>query len=446
MPLSQYPYAEHHLHSISLSTRLLRMPVPIGAPDLIKFALPQIDDVTRGSTKITMPTTKRVSFVSLPETNTPKDAADEVPTQHRALVFTSTATGLELKTVPTPRNPQLGTALVRVEAATILSYQGGIYNGTRQYPQIASPHSGGYSGVGRIAAVGADATTLRVGQFVFADCDVRARDGDGWFLVGTQTACDAGARRVNDEVYRDGAFAEYFTVPLENCHPLDEPRLTRELGYSLADVAYMSYLLVAYGGLRDVGLEPGETVVIAPATGGFGGAGVLTALAMGARVVAMGRSEQELARLRAHAAAGYPGRNDMVETVRITDDEAGIAAQLRALGTIDAVLDFSPPEAEGSCYLRCAIRSLRPKGRVSLMGFSTDFADHAVVMNSLCLRGKVMYERDDVSRFVKLLERGLFPRGKDFVDTKVFRLDQANEALDAAAEHAGCGRSVVFAP
>lgn len=297
--------------------------------------------------------------------------------------------------------------------------------------------------------MGADATTLKPGQLIFAECTIRSRDGAGWFLVGVQSSMDAGGQMLNEQVYSDGAFAEYWNVPLENCNPLNEPRLTKELSYTPADLAYMSYLLVAYGGLRDIGLEPGETFVVCPATGGFGGAGVKVAIAMGARVVAIGRNEQALARLRAHVESGLNSKNknnSLIETVPITGDEALDTAALQALGTIDAVLDFSPPHAAGSSHLRCAIRSLRRGGRASLMVLTTDFAEYAVVLNNLTLKGKVMYERDDGTRFVKMLERGLFPRGKDFVDTTVFGLEQANEALDTAGNHTVCGRSVVFAP
>lgn len=74
--------------------------------------------------------------------------AGDIPSEHQALVLTSTDVGLELKTVPTPKHPQLGNVLVCVEAASLLSYHREIYNGARQYPQVNAPHSGGFSAVG----------------------------------------------------------------------------------------------------------------------------------------------------------------------------------------------------------------------------------------------------------------------------------------------------------
>lgn len=48
-----------------------------------------------------------------------------------------------------------------------------------------------------------------------------------------------------------------------------------------------------------------------------------------------------------------------------------------------------------------------------------------------------MYERSDMLQFKKMLSAGLFPRGKDFVDVKTFRLEDWKEAFDVADTHTG---------
>jgi D-arabinose 1-dehydrogenase-like Zn-dependent alcohol dehydrogenase len=230
---------------------------------------------------------------------------------------------------------------------------------------------------------------------------------------------------------------------LENCIPLDEARLCGELGYSVQDLMYLCNLLVPYGGLRDIRLEPGETVVVCPSTGNFGGAGVQVGVAMGARVIAMGRNEQELARLKEHVLKGTPAAT--VETVKITGDEITDTAALEAFGTIDAVLDLSPPEALKSKHLKCAITALRHSGRVSLMGSVEEVIPvMKVLSNNITLKGKLMYERDDMLQFVKMLERGLFPTGRNFVETKTFKLEDWKDAFDEAATYTGVSRLVVF--
>lgn len=57
--------------------------------------------------------------------------------------------------------------------------------------------------------------------------------------------------------WRDSTYAEYAKVPLENCTALDEKRLLGPvedggLGYSEEALAYISSLLVPFGGLRYV--------------------------------------------------------------------------------------------------------------------------------------------------------------------------------------------------
>jgi len=104
---------------------------------------------------------------------------------------------------------------------------------------------------------------------------------------------------------------------LENCSVLDEKRLLGlveegGLGYQLESLLYIATLLVPYGGLRDINLLAGETIIIAPATGSFGGAAVHVALAMGARVIAMGRNVDTLQRINA--------LSERVEVVPITGD------------------------------------------------------------------------------------------------------------------------------
>ena len=365
--------------------------------------------------------------------------------QHRALVLESVAknlSGVHIKTLPTPE-VEAGSAIVHIVAAGVLSYHRDIYDGERDYP-IPKPAIGGFSAIGRVAAVGRDAVALQPGNLVYVDSVLRGRDDlNAFILSGVSDGFNDRSHKLMENVWRDGTFDEYAKFPLESCIPLDEDRLCRGLGYSLHDLSYMGYMLVSFGGLRDIRLEAGETIVVAPATGGFGGAGVLVAAAMGARVVAMVRNEQKLASLKARVLKGIP--HALIETVQMTGDEAKDTAALQKLGTIDAVLDFTPPAAIKSPHLSSAIKALRCKGRVSLMGsFSGPLPP--LIPKDLTIKGKFMYERDDMLQFVKMLERGLFPTGSNLVDVKSFPLDEWKAALDEAAEYMGLGKYVVISP
>lgn len=370
--------------------------------------------------------------------------AFELPSHHRALVLESMEAGFQLKSVPTPQVTE-GSAIVRIDVSGALSYFREIYNGKLGY-SFPTPIVGGLSAVGHIVALGADATILQPGQLVFVDCVIRARDDpSALFLTSIHDGGSDGSKKLMREVWRDGTLAEYVKVPLENCIPLDETRLCQELGYSIQDLMYLSYLLVPYGGLRDIKLEPGETIVVSPATGGFGSAGVMVAVAMGARVIALGRNEAKLAKLKEHVKRGTPGAN--IETVTLTGDETADTAAITAFGKIDAAMDLSPHAATKATHLKSVVNALRQNGRCSLMGMA-EFTIPAwkVVGSNISFRGKLMYERDDMLQFIKMLERGMFPRGKDFVTTKSFGLEEWKEGFETAAEYIGIGQTVVFTP
>ena len=104
--------------------------------------------------------------------------------------------------------------------------------------------------------------------------------------------------------WRNAAFAEYARAPLENYWTLNEKVLCGNpaegnLGYTVPELTYLTIQVVTYGGLRVIDLKPGETVIIAPATGGVSGAAVGVALAMGATVIAVGRNVEKLKKLQA---------------------------------------------------------------------------------------------------------------------------------------------------
>ena len=375
---------------------------------------------------------------------TSPNMANHLPSTYRALQVNSVDTGLQIVEKPMPKADP-GSAIVRIEAAKILSYHREVYNGERHY-SFPTPIVGGGSAIGRIAAVGPDATTLTEGQLVYVDCVVHARDDpDTLFLSAVHDSGAEGSKKLMRDVWRDGVFAEYAKFPLENCIIMNETILCQDLGYSIEDLMYIGYLMVPFGGLRDIRLEPGETIVVCPSTGGYGGAGVQVAIAMGAKVIAMGRNEEELARLKEHVLKGTPGAS--IETVKITGDEATELKTLQSFGVIDAVQDFTPLQASKSTHLRAATSALRRNGRASLMGFvDQPVAPWHCVGRNITLKGKLMYERSDIVQMIKMLERGLFPRTGTFVETESFGLDDWETAFDRASKHTGIGRQVILRP
>jgi NADPH:quinone reductase-like Zn-dependent oxidoreductase len=100
-----------------------------------------------------------------------------------------------------------------------------VYSGKKPYP-YPEPFVPGSSAVGRIAAVGPDATRLKLGQLVYFDCYVHGRnDTTSLSLHGLSAGFTAGSNMLMESSWRDGTYAEYAKLPLENCFPMDEARL-----------------------------------------------------------------------------------------------------------------------------------------------------------------------------------------------------------------------------
>ena len=121
--------------------------------------------------------------------------ASPLPPTHRALVLETLEDGFKVQEISTPQ-PGLGNAIVRIEAAGVLSYHREIYDGSREY-DFPRPIVGGYSAVGRIAAVGPDATILKPGQLVYVDCVIHGRDDpDALFLTAIHSGITDGSKKL----------------------------------------------------------------------------------------------------------------------------------------------------------------------------------------------------------------------------------------------------------
>jgi NADPH:quinone reductase-like Zn-dependent oxidoreductase len=163
----------------------------------------------------------------------------DLPKTHRALVLTSTSQPPEVKIIPTPQ-PGPGSAVVRVEVANIISYSKYIYNGTHKYP-FPMPLVIGTSGLGRVAAIGPDATLLKLGQLVLIDSYIRGRDNpEDAFLFGVHEGHTEGAKKLMRGEWKDATYAEYAKVPLENCYHLNQSLLLEKFGYKVEDLQDIS--------------------------------------------------------------------------------------------------------------------------------------------------------------------------------------------------------------
>lgn len=356
-------------------------------------------------------------------------SSSTLPPIHRALVQRERHQPFVIEERPTPQ-PTPGSAILRVERSAVLSYHRDVYDGTRNYP-YPTPFVPGFYAIGRVVAVGPDAVALEPGRLVYFEGFIRARDDpSAAILSGLSDVGQPRAQKLMAGEWRDSTFAEFVKAPLENCFALDEARLCGSVddggfAYSLDQLAWMGMPLVGYGGLRSIDLQAGETVVIAPATGGFGGAAALVAVAMGARVIAMGRNERALQGLRE--------LSPRIQTVVASNDHMLEMNELAKFGPVDAVLDLSPPTAASTTMLTSGIKSLRKGGRVSLMGFRKgELPLWDFVLNDLTMKGQWMYGLDTVRDFIRLVDGGMMSFGHVGVAGR-YGLEEWKEAFDVAA-------------
>ena len=207
----------------------------------------------------------------------------------KAAILKAFGSPLIIENVP---DPILGTGeiIVDVVATRVLSYANEVFSGERKY-LLELPVVPGPGAIGRVRAIGPDATHLVAGDWVYCDPTVRSRDtalSPDITLQGWSARGEGGLRL--QKYFRDGSWAEQMRVPTENAIAIG----------SLEEVDAASWcalgtLLVPYGGFLAANLQAGETVLISGATGNFGSAAVAVALAMGAGcVIAPGRNDKTL--------------------------------------------------------------------------------------------------------------------------------------------------------
>lgn len=371
-----------------------------------------------------------------------------LPSTMRAIVLKGPGQ-LSVQKVPVP-NIQPGSVLVKVEAALVHSNSQNIINAALPHFKQPYPVIPGSNFVGRVVVPGPDAVTLEQDQLVFVHSFLRARDDPSvQVLWGISPGFTTESSSLYNSTARNGAYAEYVLAPLENTFALDEAQLLGHpaaggLGYKIPDLLYLATGTIAYGSLRNIGLQAGERIIVTPATGFFSAAAVDVATAMGANVIAASRNAQALARLKA--------THSRLETAQLTGNLEADSDALSAFGLVDAVIDVSPPAATGSNSLAAAASTLRPYGHISLSGGRMDetlpIPYLTAMVKSLRIQGTFMFQREDQLGVIRLIESGLLKLGSDggHAIVATYSLEELDEALEKAAEVSGPGQMVCLRP
>lgn len=244
---------------------------------------------------------------------------------------------------------------------------------------ISFPRIQGADVAGEIVAHGAGVETSRIGERVILD---------PWILATGDWLDASRSRYLGSEC--DGGFAEYTTIRSENAIPVN----TRQSDAELA--TYPCAYTTAENLTARSGLKPGETVIIAGASGGVGSAAIQLCRLRGARVIAIA-SSSKADLLKELGADQVIDRNsdDLEQAIR---DVAG--------GSVDVALDVV-----GGAAFMPLINALRQGGRYSssgsIAGPLVEFDLRQLVYKDLQLTGATVVPPGTMQRLVRLIEQDL---------------------------------------
>ena len=244
---------------------------------------------------------------------------------------------------------------------------------------LSFPRIQGADVAGTISAVGENIDPDRIGERVLLD---------PWLLAPGDWMDTTRSGYFGSEC--DGGFAEYATIAGINAISIDS---------QLSD-AELATFPCAYGTAENLvartHLKPGETVVIAGASGGVGSAAIQLCKLRGARVVAIA-SSGKAAQLIELGADGVIDR-----------DSGNLESEIRnaAGAAIDVALDVV-----GGQMFMPLINSLRQGGRYSssgsISGPLVEFDLRQLIYKDLQLTGATIVPPGTMNRIVKMIEQGL---------------------------------------
>lgn len=262
----------------------------------------------------------------------------------RAILVDSPNASPVLTTVADPEPPPHG-AIVEVRATGVCRSDWHAWVG--HDGTVSWPHVPGHEFAGVVAAVGAEVSSVRVGERVTAPfcCG-----------CGSCSECTSGHHNLCEVEYQPGfdgwgSFAELVMVPWADVNLVPLPE---DVGFAAA-ASLGCRFTTAYAGLvHRARVRPGENVVVY-GCGGVGLSCVMIAAAAGARVIAVDIAPEKL------ALAKELGATDTIDATTatpaaavldLTDDGAHVSVDaLGATATMDA-----------------SLRSLRKRGRHLQLG------------------------------------------------------------------------------
>jgi len=261
----------------------------------------------------------------------------------RALVYQNNVLQLE-KSYPQPL-PKAGEALIRVLLAGICNTDLEIIRGYMEFQGVL-----GHEFVGIVEEVldksGIPSAHSLVGQRVVGEINAACHRSDCFYCQQNMpTHCPN--RTTLGIVNRDGAFADYLTLPVKNLHPVPDT-------VSDEEAVFVEPLAANFEILEQVHVKPTERVIVL----GDGKMGQLAAQVLtlgGCDVMMVGKHEEKLALVQQRGIKAYL----LKDVARIMSDGGR---------RVDMVVECTG-SAEG---LELAMRLVRPRGTIILKSTVAD--------------------------------------------------------------------------
>jgi propanol-preferring alcohol dehydrogenase len=317
--------------------------------------------------------------------------------------------------------PGPGEVLVRIEAAGVCGTDLHILDGMIKpdpYPMTLGHEAAGIvESVGKSVSI-ATGTSVAIYNKIFCGrCEQ--------CLKGRTNICDNEPEQLGFN--RDGGDAEYVVVPEQNAVPVPT-------GVDLATASVLTCAgMTAIHATKLSGLRLGDTAAV----DGIGGVGILVAQAAaraGARVIAIGDSEEKLDLAKVHGASdgvlvGTPESYDTLpERVRAITDGRGVDVFFELVGTTKT--------------MTAGIRSLAKGGRFVSTGYTDQLLEiHPIefILPESSFVSTVAATRLDLQDALMLASTGALTvpiAGR-------YPLEGIHEALDALRKRAVLGRQVL---
>lgn len=328
-------------------------------------------------------------------------------------------------------DPPLGStdAIVRVEACGICRSDWHLWQGDWNWIgiELSLPHVLGHEFGGVVEAVGAQVRHFKPGDRVTVPFHMACGHCE-YCYTGRSNLCLAhGAIGV----HFNGGYGRLTSVPSADVNLVHLPE---EVDFLTAATLGCRFMTSYHGVVNRAHLRPGDWVTIF-GLGGVGLSAVQIASALGARVVAISRSEEKLARAREEGAIAtvLAGEEHLADTLKeITGGGAHVA--IDALGSKDTLLGGILALRKGGRHVQLGLTGQIEKG---IVGLPVD----AMVLQEITFVGSLGCPTTSYPGLLSLVASGkLAPKR---LVTQRIPIEQASEVLSSMTDFATLGFNVI---